>query len=131
MEYITKFATVHAAITGEAFLEAGRQAADLLTRNFLKAYAVWWLPPLVLQTGAFLISGVWGAGVGGLGWLLWHGSHPHNATAVRELCCCAPLLCVLQPSCLSLCIMHVLHLQPEQCMQAPSSARSSRRACSK
>ena len=38
IEYVTKFATVRAAITGEAFLEAGRNVTDLLMRNFLKAY---------------------------------------------------------------------------------------------
>jgi hypothetical protein len=35
---VTKFATVRAAITGEAFFEAGRNVTDLLMRNFLKAY---------------------------------------------------------------------------------------------
>ena len=38
IEYITKFATIRAAITGEAFFEAGRNVTDLLMRNFLKAY---------------------------------------------------------------------------------------------
>ena len=38
IEYITKFATIRAAITGEAFFEAGRSVTDLLMRNFLKAY---------------------------------------------------------------------------------------------
>ncbi|KAK9787237.1 hypothetical protein WJX73_001621 [Symbiochloris irregularis] len=80
-EFITKFATVRAAITGEAFLTAGRGAFDLFRRNFLKAYAVWWLPPLVLQTGAFLISAVWGGAVFGLAWLLSHGRYPHHAMA--------------------------------------------------
>ena len=37
IEYITKFATIRAAITGEAFFEAGRNVTDLLMRNFLKA----------------------------------------------------------------------------------------------
>lgn len=38
IEYITKFATIRAAITGEAFFEAGRSVTDLLMRNALKAY---------------------------------------------------------------------------------------------
>ena len=38
IEYITKFATIRAAITGEAFFEAGRNVTDLLMRNALKAY---------------------------------------------------------------------------------------------
>ena len=37
IDYLTKFATVRMAITGEAFLEAARRATDLLARNFLKA----------------------------------------------------------------------------------------------
>lgn len=36
IDYLTKFATVRMAITGESFLEAGRRATDLLARNFLK-----------------------------------------------------------------------------------------------
>lgn len=36
IDYLTKFATVRMAITGEAFLEAARRATDLLARNFLK-----------------------------------------------------------------------------------------------
>ena len=36
VEYLTKFATVRMAITGEAFFDAARRATDLLTRNFLK-----------------------------------------------------------------------------------------------
>lgn len=82
VEFLTKFATVRAAITGEAFLSAGRSVTDLLARNFLKAYAVWWIPPLVLQTAAFLISAAWGCLVYGLGWLLWHNSHQHGYEAL-------------------------------------------------
>jgi hypothetical protein len=48
IEYVTKFATVRAAITGEAFLEAGRNVTDLLMRNFLKAYGA--ALPVALST---------------------------------------------------------------------------------
>lgn len=40
IEYITKFATIRAAITGESFFAAGASVTDLLQRNFLKAYGV-------------------------------------------------------------------------------------------
>lgn len=40
VEYLTKFATVRMAITGEAFFDAARRATDLLTRNFLKVSAL-------------------------------------------------------------------------------------------
>lgn len=29
-------------------------------RNFLKSYAVWWFPPMVLQMAAFVLSAAWG-----------------------------------------------------------------------
>lgn len=29
-------------------------------RNFLKAYGVWWFPPMVIQMGAFMLSAAWG-----------------------------------------------------------------------
>ena len=41
-------------------MDAGRNVTDLLTRNFLKAYGVWWFPPLVIQLGAFLVAAAWG-----------------------------------------------------------------------
>ena len=30
------------SLAGESFFDAGRSVTDLLTRNFLKAYGVWW-----------------------------------------------------------------------------------------
>ena len=42
-------------------MDAGRGVTDLLMRNFLKAYGVWWFPPLVIQLGAFMLSAAWGA----------------------------------------------------------------------
>ena len=39
VEYLTKFATVMAAMSGEAFLAAGRHVTDLLSRNLLDAFA--------------------------------------------------------------------------------------------
>mmetsp|Transcript_4069 Transcript_4069/g.14235 ORF Transcript_4069/g.14235 Transcript_4069/m.14235 type:complete len:537 (-) Transcript_4069:109-1719(-) len=59
-EALTKFATIHAAITGQAFCDAGRDVVSLLKRNFLAAYGVWWLPPMVLNMFSFIFS----AGVG-------------------------------------------------------------------
>lgn len=48
IDYLTKFATVRMAITGEAFLEAARRATDLLARNFLKVCLTMSLPFLSL-----------------------------------------------------------------------------------
>lgn len=40
-----QFATVMMAITGEAFMDAGRRVTDLLARNLLNAFAstIWWV----------------------------------------------------------------------------------------
>ena len=40
IEFLTKFATVRAAVTGEAFFEAARNVTELLRRNFLKAFGL-------------------------------------------------------------------------------------------
>jgi hypothetical protein len=40
VEYVTKFATVRMAVTGEPLLAAGRGAVDLLKRNFMDAFGV-------------------------------------------------------------------------------------------
>lgn len=48
IDYLTKFATVRMAITGEAFLEAARRATDLLARNFLKVGSLLVWPGLLL-----------------------------------------------------------------------------------
>ncbi|KAK9813679.1 hypothetical protein WJX73_002989 [Symbiochloris irregularis] len=78
IEFLTRFAVVRAAITGEAFLTAGRNAADLFKRNFLKAYAVWWIPPAILRTAALLISAVYGLVVFGIACAMWIPHHHQN-----------------------------------------------------
>jgi hypothetical protein len=40
VEFVTKFATIRMAITGEPLLAAGRGAVDLLKRNFMDAFGV-------------------------------------------------------------------------------------------
>ncbi|GLI62333.1 hypothetical protein VaNZ11_004941 [Volvox africanus] len=60
VEFVTQFATVRAAITGEGFLAAGRNVVALLKRNFMDAFGVWWLPPLVLQTSSLFLAVAWG-----------------------------------------------------------------------
>lgn len=61
-EFATRFAIVWIAITGESFLAGGRNVVALLTRNFMDAFGVWWLPPMILQTCSFLLAGTWGMG---------------------------------------------------------------------
>ncbi len=56
MEYVTRFATVRAAITGEAFFAAGRNVVNLLRRNFMDAFGVWWVRGLAWQDVVLLCS---------------------------------------------------------------------------
>jgi hypothetical protein len=80
IEYLTKFAVVRMAMTGEAFFEAGHRATDLLRRNFLKAFGVWWFPPMVIQLAAFLLSAAWGLAIFTASWVTWH----HQPTGSQE-----------------------------------------------
>ncbi len=63
LEAVTKFATVHMAIRGQSFLGAGKAVVALLGRHGMDTSGVWWLPPLVLHSGAALLSACWGWGV--------------------------------------------------------------------
>lgn len=82
IEYLTKFAIVRMAITGEAFFSAGRAATDLLARNFLKSFGVWWFPPLVLNTTAAIVSLVWGGAVFGASYFFWHNTRQGMAVCM-------------------------------------------------
>ncbi|KAL3151941.1 hypothetical protein ABBQ32_001067 [Trebouxia sp. C0010 RCD-2024] len=96
IDYLTKFATVRMAITGEAFLEAARRATDLLARNFLKAYGVWWFPPMVLNCAAFLLSLAWGLLIFTLSWLRWQsGTNGTQEAAILGALCFVMALVVL------------------------------------
>merc|ERR1712168_1586771 len=60
VEYLTKFATIMVAITGQSFCEGAQSATDLLKRNFMSSYAVWWFPQFVLQWTTLCLSAFWG-----------------------------------------------------------------------
>lgn len=63
-EYLTKFATVMAAISGEGLLDAGRRVTDLLARNMLTAFATTiWFPQAMLSLASITLSALWGATV--------------------------------------------------------------------
>ena len=71
-EYLTKFATVMAAITGDSLLTAGRKVTDLLVRSALEAFATTvWFPSAVLTLATFTVSTLFG----GLVWLSYHFVH--------------------------------------------------------
>lgn len=64
LEFITKFATIRAAITGESFITAGRNVYSLLVRNALNTVTVWWFPSFVLHTCALVLAAAWGVLIG-------------------------------------------------------------------
>jgi hypothetical protein len=57
--------------TGLAFLNAGRSVTDLLARNFLKTFAVWWIPPMVVQSCAVVLSAAWAVLLFTGSWFAW------------------------------------------------------------
>lgn len=90
IDYLTKFATVRMAITGEAFLESARRATDLLARNFLKVH------PTSLLCFFLLPAAALSAALSGLLLLLLY-------------CCCCQLLLLLRQQ-LMLLLCHLLLL---------------------
>ncbi|GAB4819018.1 hypothetical protein N2152v2_006064 [Parachlorella kessleri] len=71
IEYLTKFATVMTAISGDSFLTAGRRVTDLLVRNFLNTFATTvWFTPLVIQLACLSLGVAWGLLSGGAYYLL-------------------------------------------------------------
>lgn len=75
-----QFATVLMAITGEAFMDAGRHVTDLLLRNLLNAFAsTVWFTPLVIRLACLTMSAGWGLLSGGAYYYL-HRSSALEAT---------------------------------------------------
>ena len=83
-----RFATIYAAITGLGFCKAAHEVTDLLQRNFLSSYAVWWMPPFVLNSLVFTASLAWGTAAG-FGFYL---QVAHQPSATLQVCSPAPPL---------------------------------------
>jgi hypothetical protein len=66
IEYISKFATLQASMTGQNFCDAASTVTDLLQRNFLTAYGTYAFPSMILQGAALVLA----AGFGVTTWLL-------------------------------------------------------------
>ena len=77
IEYISKFATLQAAMTGAAFCDAAASVSDLLSRNFLAAYGTYAFPGMILQGTAFILAG----GFGVTTWLLSYATFVVSATS--------------------------------------------------
>jgi hypothetical protein len=76
VEYLSKFATLQAAMTGQAFCDAATSVTDLLKRNFLSAYATYFFPARILQFTTFVVAGAFGIA----GWLLSLASYTAAGT---------------------------------------------------
>jgi len=74
IEQLTKFTTVYMSMTGKSFLSSGSQVVDLLTRNAMDAYNVWWIPPMVLRLTSFILSLCLGYASYFVAYLLWSTS---------------------------------------------------------
>lgn len=63
------------AITGDAFLTAGRRVTDLLVRNLLDTFAsTIWFTPLVIQMAGLAMAVCWGCLSGGIYYLMHRGA---------------------------------------------------------
>ena len=78
IQHVTKYATIQCAITGAAFCDAAAAVSQMLTENFLNAYAVWWLPGTLLGSAAFVFAAAYGTCVGVAGYVAWNGSSGHE-----------------------------------------------------
>ncbi|KAL4430546.1 hypothetical protein ABPG77_005786 [Micractinium sp. CCAP 211/92] len=67
VEYLTKYAVIMAAISGEPLVVAGRRAVDLLARNCLEAITTTlWFAPLSMLMTCLTLAAAWGCGNAGL-----------------------------------------------------------------
>lgn len=63
-EYLTKFATVFAAISGDGLITAGHRVTDLLMRSMLEAFATTiWFPSAMMTLASVTISFLYGGAV--------------------------------------------------------------------
>ncbi|KAG2430278.1 hypothetical protein HXX76_010373 [Chlamydomonas incerta] len=60
LEQISKFATVQMAMSGLGFWRSSSAVVDLLRRNFMDAYNMWWYLPMVLHSGGAAFAAAWG-----------------------------------------------------------------------
>ncbi|GMH40624.1 hypothetical protein BSKO_08528 [Bryopsis sp. KO-2023] len=72
LEFLTEFATVHMAITGESFWESGKDTVQMLKRNFINAYTIWWVPPIILGLTGVVLSGSVSIILGTTSYFVWN-----------------------------------------------------------
>jgi len=58
VEFMTKFAVIQMSMTGESFCKASKTVTDLLKRNGMSSYGVWWIPPMIMHTTTAAVTGL-------------------------------------------------------------------------
>lgn len=62
--------------------------SEAFRRNFLKSFGVWWFPPLVMQSAAFILGATWGILVFLIYWLSAHNhSHAKQVEKTKLVLC--------------------------------------------
>ena len=85
IEYISKFATLQAAMTGESFCDAAATVTDLLQRNFLTAYGTYAFPSMILQGAALVLAIGFGVATWALSYATYAVAGSANATLYAVL----------------------------------------------
>lgn len=78
VEFLTRFTTVRAAITGEGFIDAAHGSLNLMRRNALDAFGVWWLPPFIVGNCGLMLSVAFGFIVYGASTLVYQEAGPND-----------------------------------------------------
>jgi hypothetical protein len=77
---ISRFSTIFMAMSGANFYHSCSEVIDLLSRNAMDAYTVWWLPPLIIKLPCVLCSLVLGYSSYYVSIMLWGHSRPSSQT---------------------------------------------------
>lgn len=83
VSFVSKFATIRMAITGDGFCDAASDVSALLARNFMSSYGVWWLPGFILSAAVALVAAAYGTLVGFAHYAA--GSAAKSASAKEQL----------------------------------------------
>lgn len=60
LEFLTKYALMWSALSGEALVDSGRAVGALLGRHMVDASAVWWMPKTLVMFTSIAFAVLWG-----------------------------------------------------------------------
>eukprot|EP00892_Ulva_mutabilis_P008264 jgi/Ulvmu1/580/UM001_0588.1 len=78
IRFVSNLATIQAAATGEAFLDAARSVGSMLTRHSLSAVTVWWMPNMVLSSTLLGVTMAAGTAAYFIAGAMWDDTQRHN-----------------------------------------------------